>query len=33
MEDEEEYNQCNEVHFFVDTKRINIVKQRYLIAM
>jgi hypothetical protein len=25
MDDEKEYNQCEEVPFFVDTKRINIV--------
>jgi hypothetical protein len=26
LEDEEEYNQCDEVRFFVDTRRINIIK-------
>jgi hypothetical protein len=26
MEDEEEYNQCEELPFFVDTKRINIIE-------
>jgi hypothetical protein len=26
MEDEEEYNQCDEVPFFVDTRRINIIE-------
>jgi hypothetical protein len=26
VEDEEEYNQCDEVPFFVDTRRINIVE-------
>jgi hypothetical protein len=28
MEDEEEYNQCDEVPFFVDTSRINIVEKK-----
>jgi hypothetical protein len=28
VEDEEEYNQCDEVHFFVDTRRINIVETK-----
>jgi hypothetical protein len=28
VEDEEEYNQWDEVSFFVDTKRINIVKTK-----
>jgi hypothetical protein len=28
MEDEEEYNQFNEVPFFVDTTRINIVETK-----
>jgi hypothetical protein len=28
MEDEEEYNQCDEVPLFVDTKRVNIVKTK-----
>jgi hypothetical protein len=27
-EDEEEYNQCNEVPFFVDTRRINIIEAK-----
>ncbi|WP_428740055.1 hypothetical protein [Sulfurimonas sp.] len=26
VEDEEEYNQCDDVPFFVDTRRINIVE-------
>jgi hypothetical protein len=28
VEDEEEYNQCDEVSFFVDTRRINIVETK-----
>jgi hypothetical protein len=32
VEDEEEYNQCDDVPFFVDTRRINMLKQKYLIA-
>jgi hypothetical protein len=28
VEDEEEYNQCDEVHFFVDIRRINIVETK-----
>jgi hypothetical protein len=28
MDDEEEYNQCDDVPFFVDTKRINIVETK-----
>jgi hypothetical protein len=28
VEDEEEYKQCKEVPFFVDTKRINIVETK-----
>jgi hypothetical protein len=28
MEDEEEYNQCDDVPFFVDTRRINIVETK-----
>jgi hypothetical protein len=28
VEDEEEYNQCDDVPFFVDTKRINIVETK-----
>jgi hypothetical protein len=28
MDDEEEYNQCDNVPFFVDTKRINIVETK-----
>jgi hypothetical protein len=28
VEDEEEYNQCDEVPFFVDTRRINIVQTK-----
>jgi hypothetical protein len=28
VEDEEEYNQCDEVPFFVDTRRINIVETK-----
>jgi hypothetical protein len=32
VEDEEEYNQCDMVPFFVDTRRINIIEQKYLIA-
>jgi hypothetical protein len=28
MDDEEEYNQCDEVPFFVDTKRINIIETK-----
>jgi hypothetical protein len=28
VEDEEEYNQCDEVLFFVDTRRINIVETK-----
>jgi hypothetical protein len=28
VEDEEEYNQCDEVSFFVDTKRINIIETK-----
>jgi hypothetical protein len=26
VEDEEEYNQCDEVHFFGDTRKINIIE-------
>jgi hypothetical protein len=26
VEGEEEYNQCEDLHFFVDTKRINIIE-------
>jgi hypothetical protein len=26
VEDEEEYNQCDEMPFFVDTRRINIIE-------
>jgi hypothetical protein len=33
VEGEEEYNHCDEVSFFVDTKRINNIKKRHLIAM
>jgi hypothetical protein len=32
VEDEEEYNQCDEVTFFVDAGRINIIETKYLIA-
>jgi hypothetical protein len=32
VEDEEEYNQCDEMPFFVDTRRINIVEKKYLTA-
>jgi hypothetical protein len=32
VEDKEKYNQCDEVPFFVDTRRINTLKQKYLIA-
>jgi hypothetical protein len=32
VEDEEECNQFDEVPFFVDTRRINIIEQKYLIA-
>jgi hypothetical protein len=28
LEDEEEYNHCEEVPFFVDTRRINIVETK-----
>jgi hypothetical protein len=28
VEDEEEYNQCDEVPFFVDTRRINIIETK-----
>jgi hypothetical protein len=28
VENEEEYNQCDEVPFFVDTKMINIIKTK-----
>jgi hypothetical protein len=28
VEDEEEYNQCDEVTFFVDTRRINIIETK-----
>jgi hypothetical protein len=28
VEDEEEYNQCEELPFFVDTKRINIIETK-----
>jgi hypothetical protein len=28
VEDEEEYNQCDELSFFVDTRRINIVETK-----
>jgi hypothetical protein len=28
VDDEEEYNQCDEVHFFVDTRMINIVETK-----
>jgi hypothetical protein len=28
MEDEEEYNQCDVMPFFVDTKRINIIETK-----
>ena len=28
MDDEEEYNQCDDVPFFMDTKRINIVEKK-----
>jgi hypothetical protein len=28
MDDEEEYNQCDDVPFFVDTKMINIVETK-----
>jgi hypothetical protein len=28
VEDEEEYNQCDEVPFFVDARRINIVETK-----
>jgi hypothetical protein len=28
VEDEEKYNQCDEIHFFVDTRRINIVETK-----
>jgi hypothetical protein len=28
MDDEEEYNQCDGVPFFVDTKRINIIEMK-----
>jgi cephalosporin-C deacetylase-like acetyl esterase len=28
VEDEEEYNNCDEVPFFVDTRRINIVETK-----
>jgi hypothetical protein len=29
LEDEEEYNQCDEMPFFVDTRRINIIEKIY----
>jgi hypothetical protein len=32
VEDAEGYNQCDEMPFFVDTRRINIVEKKYLIA-
>jgi hypothetical protein len=32
VEDYDEYNQCDELPFFVDTKRINIVETKCLIA-
>jgi hypothetical protein len=32
MEDEEEYNQCDEVPFSVDTRTINIIETKYIIA-
>jgi hypothetical protein len=32
VEDEEEYNQCDKVPFFVDTRRINIVEIKKYIA-
>jgi hypothetical protein len=28
VKDEKEYNQCDEVPFFVDTRRINIIKTK-----
>jgi hypothetical protein len=28
VEDEEEYNQCDEMPFFVDTRRINIIETK-----
>jgi hypothetical protein len=28
VEDEEEYNQCDEISFFVDTRRINIIETK-----
>jgi hypothetical protein len=28
VEDEEEYNQCEELPFFMDTKRINIIETK-----
>jgi hypothetical protein len=28
VKDDKEYNQCDEVHFFVDTKRINIIVRK-----
>jgi hypothetical protein len=28
VEDEEEYNQCDDVRFFVDTRRINIIETK-----
>jgi hypothetical protein len=28
VEDEEEYNQCEELPFFLDTKRINIIETK-----
>jgi hypothetical protein len=31
VEDEEEYNQCDEVPFFVDTRRINIVEAKNIL--
>jgi hypothetical protein len=30
MDDEEEYNQCDDVPFFVDTKQINIIETKLL---
>jgi hypothetical protein len=31
VEDEEEYNQCDKVPFFVDTRRINIVETKNIL--
>jgi hypothetical protein len=28
VEDEEEYNQCDEVRFFIDTRRVNIIETK-----